>query len=266
MSTDVIAKHEIAASFGRAAGSYDSVAHFQRWVGDTLLDKLPQKPFCSVLDLGTGTGYFLPSLAELSSRGRVFGLDLSAQMVEHAILNERLNRGFGVVGDADFLPFKEGAFDLVFSSLAIQWCSDFSALFREVKRVLSPGGVFAFTSLLDGTLEELGQAWAVADTCQHVNHFAQKREYEEAIVNSGLSRLGFDTEVKTLYYDKVRDLTRELKLLGAHNMTPNRAKTMTGKGRVSRFIEAYDSFRDQEGRLPASYRVCFGLLQNGLAE
>ena len=57
-------KRDVARSFSRAAQSYDSVAELQRRVADRLLASLPDCRDKRLVDLGCGTGYSLPALAE----------------------------------------------------------------------------------------------------------------------------------------------------------------------------------------------------------
>ena len=50
-------KQQVAQSFGRAAETYDSAAHIQRWSSERLLERLnPSLPIKSIVDLGCGTG------------------------------------------------------------------------------------------------------------------------------------------------------------------------------------------------------------------
>ena len=65
--------------------------------------------------------------------------------------------------------------DLIFSSLAVQWCADFAAVLSEAYRVLQPGGVLAFASLCVGTLYELRDSWRQVDGLVHVNRFRELR-------------------------------------------------------------------------------------------
>ena len=71
-----------------------------------------------------------------------------------------LRRFARVRADAYSLPFRDGAFDLVFSSLMLQWCDDLDAVFAEIARVLRPGGLLLFSTFGPGTLAELREAWA----------------------------------------------------------------------------------------------------------
>src|SRR5690606_15043150 len=170
-------KRQVAASFSRAAGSYDSVAQLQRDVGSELIARLPQdlQPQ-RWLDLGCGTGYFSRALAEKFPEGHGVALDIAEGMLRHA---HPVGGGEPfVAGDAERWPWRDASCELIFSSLAVQWCADFAAVLSEARRVLQPGGVFAFASLCVGTLYELRDSWQTVDGLVHVNRFRQLQDYQ----------------------------------------------------------------------------------------
>jgi malonyl-CoA O-methyltransferase len=109
----------------------------------------------------------------------------------------------------------------------------------------------------------LKTAWSQVDGKQHVNAFAYFDDYKKAVSSTTLELTVLEVQEKVLYYQKVKDLTRELKTLGAHNMTSHRAMHLTGKQRIKQFLGAYENFRLADGTLPASYQVLFGVLTKG---
>lgn len=269
-----IDKRDIARSFGNAAETYDSVATLQRNVGNRLIELLKSKVGAAhslrALDIGTGTGYFLPSIRAEFNCEYLLACDLSEGMTRYAQKNHHESGDAFMVGDAESLPFQSESFDLVFSSLALQWCSDLPRLFSELKRVVKPKGWIGFSTLLDGTLSELKSSWSHADAAepgatepQHVNEFFALTDYEQVASSLSGLRASWFVEDEVLYYGKAMSLMRELKSLGAHNMASDRSKGLTGKQRLMRFINAYEDYRDASGRLPATYRCCYGLLQVG---
>jgi malonyl-CoA O-methyltransferase len=51
---------------------------------------------------------------------------------------------------------------------------------------------------------------------------------------------------------------RDLKAIGAHNVTAGRARGLTGKRTLSSMVSAYETNRRADGKLPATYEVVFG--------
>lgn len=252
-------KRQVAASFSRAAASYDAVAELQRGVGDSLLQRLPADLAPQRwLDLGCGTGYFSRALAQRFGAEQGLAVDIAEGMLRFA--RERGGAQSFIGGDAEHLPLREGCCDLMFSSLAIQWCANLGAVLGEARRVLREGGVFAFSSLCVGTLGELRASWQAVDGMVHVNRFREFADYRAQCAASGLEVLELVTEDRVLHFPDLRSLTHELKALGAHNLNPGRPGGLTGRARVRALIEAYEGFRQPAG-LPATYRVVYAVLR-----
>lgn len=253
-------KQQVAASFSKAAGSYDSVADLQRAVGQHLLRGIPQALTpAQWLDLGCGTGYFSRALAQRFPAAQGMALDIAQGMLRHA--QPQGGAAHFVAGDAENLPLHGGRFDLLFSSLAVQWCGNFAAVLSEARRVLRPGGVFAFSSLCVGTLHELRSSWQQVDGQVHVNRFRELHDYQRLCDASGLRIRSLEVLPHVLHYPDVRSLTHELKALGAHNLNPGRPTGLTGRQRMQGLLQAYEAFRQPQG-LPATYQVLYAVLEN----
>jgi len=252
-------KQRVAESFSRAAGSYDSVARLQRQVGETLLDRLPERASPQdVLDLGCGTGHFTSRLARDLPEASLTGVDLARGMLDYA-RRQHGDCATWLCADAEALSLPDGCADLVFSNLALQWCERLPQLAGELARVLKPGGTLAFTSLGQRTLCELRQSWAAVDGYVHVNRFMPAEHWREAFVRAGFHFELFAVEPEVLFYRDLRHLTSELKGLGAHNVNEGRNRGMTGREHIRRLIAAYDEFRDGSGQLPATWEVVYGV-------
>lgn len=252
-------KREIAASFSRAAASYDSVAALQRAVGAHLLTQLPASlSVVRWLDVGCGTGHFSRALAARFPQAEGCALDIAEGMLRHARAHGGATHFIG--GDAEALPLAAASQSLIFSSLALQWCADFSRVLAEARRVLAPGGVLAFSSLCAGTLHELRESWRTVDGFNHVNRFRPLAEYQQLCAASGLRVVQLSSELRVLHYGELRELTHELKGLGAHNLNPGRPGGLTGRARLLALREAYEHFRQPAG-LPARWQLVYGILQ-----
>ena len=120
------------------------------------------RPGMRVLDLGCGRGGVLEQLGEAVSRP--FGVDPDFRsLAEH-----RLPGLPRAVATAEAVPFAPESFDLVLSSWVLEHLPDPARTFREVSRVLRPGGLFVFlapgahspAALLNRLLQPL-QRWLV---------------------------------------------------------------------------------------------------------
>ncbi len=210
------------------------------------------------LDIGCGTGYFCEHLQQRWPSAQGVGLDLAEGMLNFARI--RCPELRYICADAEQLPLQDNSQDLVFSSLALQWCADFSSVLSEIKRVLKPGGVLLFSSLADGSLSELRNSWQAVDNSPHVNQFRPFSLYQDLIAASGLQMLDVHCHTHTYHYAKVRELTHELKHLGADHVQAGRAPGLVSRQGFQRLLDTYESYRQPQG-LPATWQVVYGVLR-----
>jgi malonyl-CoA O-methyltransferase len=249
---DVIPKQAVAKSFSDAANDYDQFARFQHELAKALIEMCPPEQKQHILDLGCGTGYCLPLLKQQYDQASLLGADIAPGML--AFAQQQHPEFQYAVADAENLPFTQGQFDLIFSNLAVQWCDDFSQVLSQAYKCLKPGGHLVLSTLADGTLTELKQAWSQVDQHQHVNQFDAEQDLKSMIESSAFNIEQFNITTLYDYHKDVRGLTDSLKRIGAHNITDGRAKGLTSPRAVKQFMQAMENHRQSSG-LPASYRV-----------
>ena len=253
-----IHKIKIARAFGTASNSYDISARLQRFSGKNLMRLLPQessiKSNKTVLDLGSGTGFFTDILAE--GYATVIGLDLSKQMLQFAKKSRSENITW-LEADAHKMPLQNNSVDLIYSNLVIQWCDPLDVLLQEILRILKPGGSFVFSTLTEGTLFELKSSWAQVDDEQHVINFKSEAQLQQLLNSSQSTLVENKCQDIVLEYENVLHLARELKALGA-NYVSSRHKGLAGKDKWFKMSESYKDFIEPNGVYPATYRVFSG--------
>jgi malonyl-CoA O-methyltransferase len=245
-------KKDIRRSFAKASVSYDEFAKLQRNVGLNLLKMLEnQIPAGVVLDLGCGTGFLTRELSRIADDGIIIAMDIAIPMLERA---RKKNKGGFFCGDIEKLPVGSGLIDCIFSNFALQWCVDLLTVFSQFRKVLKPDGQFFFSTFGPQTFWELKHAWAQVDDYSHVNHFYSVEEIQKFMRRAGLEVCKISNFNRQSYYPDVMTLMKEIKAIGAHNMTQNRNKNITSKKQLNELITAYEKFRIND-KIPATYEV-----------
>ncbi len=144
----------------------------------------------TVLDLGSGAGFdcFIAA-TKVGNKGKVIGVDITPQMIEKAKDNA-LNKGTENVefrlGEIENLPVADNCVDVVISNCVVNLSPDKHRVFKEIFRVLKPGGRIAISDI--ALLRKL-PAKIRQDISAYIGCIAGAvtiDDYEESVKASGL--------------------------------------------------------------------------------
>lgn len=257
MSSPLFDKQAVAAGFSKAASTYDSVSAIQRAAAEWLLALVRDREEVDVLiDVGCGTGATTQKLAERMSFADIHAVDIAPGMIDAACAQHPSPFVQYQVADAEDLPWDDGQAALVFSNFMLQWCPRPAVALAEMHRVLRTRGQLVLSMPGRGTLGELAQAWRAAEGADavHVHAFPDEDWLADLADAAGFDEVEVTSSRQRLWVPDARTLMRELKALGAHNQHPDRRGTLTGKARLARMVEAYESLRTPQG-LPVTWNV-----------
>ncbi len=168
------------------------VANFSLGCGNPI-SVAAMQPGETVLDLGSGGGLdcFL-SAKQVGESGRVIGVDMTPEMIQRA----RLNAGRMGVKNVEFregflesLPLEDNSVDVVISNCVVNLSPDKPKVFREVFRVLKPGGRVAISDTvtngpLPESMKEDVEAWGAC-----VAGALDVSDYAAGLVEAGFSEV-----------------------------------------------------------------------------
>jgi arsenite methyltransferase len=149
------------------------------------------RPGDVVLDLGSGAGAdVLISARRVGPGGRVFGLDMTPEMLDLA----RLNAAEAGVGNVEFvqgyleaIPLPACSVDVVISNCVINLAADKAVVLREAARVLRPGGRFAVSDVIADPDMDAATRASVDSWSGCIGGALTRVEFEHALTDAGLT-------------------------------------------------------------------------------
>jgi arsenite methyltransferase len=154
-----------------------------------------------VLDLGSGGGIdVLLSARRVGPEGRVYGLDMTDEMLELARENQRKagveNVEF-LKGDIEDIPLPDASVDVIISNCVINLAADKGRVLREAFRVLRPGGRFAVSDIVVRGPVPAGIRRSMELWIGCVAGALEEQEYRRLLADAGFA--GVEVEPTRIY-------------------------------------------------------------------
>lgn len=231
--------------------------YFRQEIANRLVDRLDDilrdEGFPLALDIGSGPGYLHKAIScqvdewvddededsintvAIGGIQKLVMLDSSEGMLHRDEDLTKKEAGTHVVGsykmvanEEDKLPFPDGTFDLVMSSIAMHWVNDLPSLLQEIKRVLKPDGCFLLAMVGGSTLSELRSSLVLAElerdggVSPHVGPFIDVSDVGSLLTNAGFALPTIDIDTIHLGYPNAMVLMEHLQRMGEGNASLSR--------------------------------------------
>lgn len=161
----------------------------------------------TVIDLGSGAGNdAFVARSVTGDSGKVIGIDFTEKMIEKARINAdklNLNNVEFRLGDIEHMPVAANTADVIVSNCVLNLVPNKANVFKEIFRVLKPGGHFSISDIvLEGMLpDKLKEAAEMYAGC--VSGAIQKEEYLGHIKNSGFQNITIQKQKSIILPDDI---------------------------------------------------------------
>jgi NADH dehydrogenase [ubiquinone] 1 alpha subcomplex assembly factor 5 len=224
---------------------------------ERLVDRLDDitRRFPTALDLGCRDGILARRLA---GRG---GIETLVH-ADSALAFARTAPAPRLVCEAEALPFKAHAFDLVLSNLDLHWANDLPGALLQLRQTLKPDGLLLASLLGGATLAELRDALIAAELAEEggagprVSPFADPRDLGALLQRAGFALPVVDGDMIEATYADGLALMRDLRAMGEANAVLERRRGFTRRATLARAAAIYaQRFARGDGRIPARFEV-----------
>lgn len=212
-----IVKH----NFSQAAHNYDGSALVQKQAAHALCKLVEPliKNNAVILDLGSGTSAIYKNLTSsrtfLEKNSNLFECDISLQMLETWPEKNRKNIN-SIVGDGENLPLQHESCDIIISSFALQWFSNFEKVFANFYSLLKKDGILAFCIPNSSSLEEIKSASIKSGCNFHFNDLPEEKYLESKLNKIGFKKELIKSEIINSNFDGAIQALKSLKEIGAN--------------------------------------------------
>ncbi len=183
-------KSRVFATYSERADAYDERANAEScWGVDTekIIRSITLKPgYCTVVDVGCGTGDALAYLASAAKADRQFiGIEPAANMRQRAIERTRHLSSVTIKeGAFENLPVESASVDYMFSINALHWSPDLGLAMCEMARVMKPSGEMDHYFIG----RDIGREFILKTSPVFLKYLGPKRFLEAATLRQNLTR------------------------------------------------------------------------------
>lgn len=164
----------------------------------------------------------------------------------------------------EILGVEAGKFDLAVSLFSLQTINDLPGALVQIRRALKPDGLFVAALLGGGTLSELREAFAFAESgtrggvSPRVSPFADVRDLGGLLQRAGFALPVADVERLTVRYGDFFALTRDLRAHGFTNVMSERSRTPLRRDTLAALVSHYaGQHADPDGKLRARFETLY---------
>jgi NADH dehydrogenase [ubiquinone] 1 alpha subcomplex assembly factor 5 len=226
-------------------------------IGEDFAERLAavRRSFPVMADIGAHHGVIGRALRSTAGLEQLISLENTPELLSQCDGNR-------VQGHPEALPLAPESLDLAVSALSLHLTNDLPGALVQIRRALKPDGLLMASLLGGATLQELREAWLVAESeisggvSPRVAPFADVRDLGGLLQRAGFALPVADSETLTVTYATPLALMQEIKAMGASNMLHERSRRPVSRRLLMRAADVYvERFGLPNGRVPAAFEI-----------
>jgi len=251
----VITKEIINNNFSKYARSYDQYCSIQNACAFKLNDKIGEKEYSNILEIGCGTGNYTNLLINRFPTTKIKALDISQEMIEVAETKlERTQLEF-IVADAELMNFDE-QFDFISSNATFQWFQNLGQTLTKCYELLDKNGVILFSMFgpltfneLNASIRELFSQDISISSCSFISKIKIKQILENIFGKNTI----IEEEIIKEEHESLLELLTKIKYTGTRGNGAYNRNVWT-----PRTIQQLEGiYRQRYKKVVATYQVLF---------
>ena len=174
----MINKKIVANNFSKSVKTYDKHAKVQKHMANNLLSYLPNENINSILEIGSGTGYFTNLLLKKYPNSKIDICDISSHMLEESKkkFSNKINKY--ILGDIETIKFNS-KYDLIVSNATFQWFNHLEDTVLYLKTLINKNSKIIFSTFGEKTYWELTESFRrIHSQYEYSQNFKSKLYFE----------------------------------------------------------------------------------------
>lgn len=239
----------------RAAGTLVEADFLLQAGAERILERLDDvtRRFPLAAEMGARTGILTKALRTRADIDHVVAFESSLVMAA---------RTQALRADEEWLPLRPGSVDLLVCNLSLHTVNDLPGVLIQARNALKPDGLFLAVTLGVGTLKELRDVLAWAESSQdgglspRVHPFVEVRDAGALLQRAGFALPVADTETLSVHYGNPLRLLQDLRAMGETNVLHDRRRAPLRRTTLGAALARYASvYGGSDNRVPASFEL-----------